>query len=462
MKNNIKKVFFFYTLIFSLIAVHIIKFVLFDSEAILTNSYNTRLSNTDMSIKRGSIISSDGIILAESVSDGNIYKRSYAYPEEFSHVIGFISNGKSGIESYYNFSLQKLDNEIWQRLKNVFSDSPLQGNSLRLTLNAALQRYVYEKLGTSKGAIVVSEPSTGKILAMVSYPNFNPLTISNEWNSLKNNTKDSPLLNRATQGLYPPGSIFKIITSDAIISNFPDYLSYQHKCTGKERLGDSLIHCFNSNAHGQTDLKNAMRSSCNTYFAKLGLKIGSQALCLSAKNALFNSNLDFPLEYKKSSFSLTASSSQDEIIQTSIGQGETLVTPLHMAMITSAIANSGLMMKPYIVDCVLNYNGSEIKKNMPQMQAQAFSAENANIISDMMEDVVASGTAIDAKIKNISVAGKTGTAETSNGKDHAWFVCFAPAENPQIAVSIILENGGTGSKAVPIARDIIKYYLRNP
>ncbi len=459
MKNNIKIVFCLYLILFLSLIAYIIKFTAFDSKKIISNSYNPRVSINDENIKRGSIYDCNKVVLAESIYNKG-YERKYTYPEAFSHVIGYTEAGKSGIEANYNFELDNLNFEIWQRILNIFKDEPLVGNSLHLTIDSNIQNYAYKKLGKLKGAIVVMEPNTGKIIAMVSYPNFNPNEIGHSWNNL-NNDKDSPLINRATQGLYPPGSTFKIITSASIIDNIEDYKNFTYECKGIEQFGKDKVRCFNQNAHGKIDLKNALRLSCNTFFSHSMDKLGTEALNKTASEVMFNSPLNFPLEYNKSSFVLNDKSNTQEIILTAIGQGKTLVTPLHMAMIVSSVANGGLMMTPYIVDHIEGYNGKTIKKNIPHKLTQAFSPDTSYEIAKYMEDVVTSGTAVDAKIKNIRIAGKTGTAENSTGKDHSWFVCFAPADNPKVTVVVILENAGKGSYAIPIARDILKEVLLN-
>lgn len=459
MKKNMKRVFFFYSLLFLALIVHLIYFMIFEKDVPI-NSYNPRLNKIDNSIQRGIIFDSKGVPLADTVTTGGSIERQYYYPREFCHIIGYMPKGKAGIEAKYNFTLQKLDNELYQRLMTIFSENEKpRGNNIFLTIDSDLQRYVYKKLGKSKGAVVVTEPSTGKILAMVSYPNFNPIEIEENWNDLKNDTKNSPLINRATQGLYPPGSTFKILTAGAEIETNSDYKNYIYNCKGEDSFDQKKIHCFNSTVHGKVNLSDAMKYSCNTFFAMTGQKLGSSSLSKYAEKAMFNSDLGYSLEYKKSSFSLNENSKTTEIVETSIGQGKTLVTPLHMAMITSSVANKGVMMKPYIIDHTESYSRNELDVTYPEKLSEVFSEETANKLKEMMENVVTDGTATEAKIKGISIAGKTGTAENASGKDHAWFTAFAPSENPEITVTVILENAGNGSEAVPIVHDIIKYTL---
>lgn len=458
MRNCIIKISWLYMALFFLLIVYLLKFTLLDSEDIVTNPYNPRLNRYDNSIKRGDITDSNGIILVHSEKNGNTYERIYDYPNEFSHVIGYVGNGKSGIESKYNFQLQNLDNEILQRIKSILFDAEPKANGISLTLDENIQSVAYDGLNGSKGAVVAIEPATGKLLAMVSFPDFNPNTISDDWDRL-NESENSPLLNRATQGLYPPGSVFKIITAAAAYEHNPDYLSFEYNCRGRHNFGEKTIHCYNNAVHGKINIKKAFAESCNTFFSVVGTKIGADVLSKSAADALFNNSLNYPLNYNLSSFNLSASPSISELVETAIGQGKTLVTPLHIALITAAAANNGLMMKPYLVNYEFSYNGKITQKYMPQMNTQVFSAETAYAITEMMTEAVVSGTAVNAAIAGTDVAGKTGTAENASGKDHAWFVGFAPANNPQIAVAVIFENAGRGTKAIPLASEIMRKYL---
>ncbi len=460
MKKNMKKVFFFYSLLFILIIAHLLYLIIFEKETSI-NSYNPRLNMIDNSIKRGIIFDTNGTTLAETVTSGGSIKREYYYPEEFCHIIGYMPKGKSGLEAKSNFTLQELDNELLQRANAIFSEENIpRGNNIFITIDSNLQHYIYEKLGRSKGAVVVMEPKTGKILSMVSYPSFNPIEIERDWDKLKDDDKNSPLLNRATQGLYPPGSTFKILTAGAEIETNPNYSDFSYTCKGEDFFDRKKIRCFNSTVHGKVDIYSALEHSCNTFFATIGQKIGSNILSLYAQKAMFNTPLEFTLEYNKSSFTLSNDSKPTEVVETAIGQGKTLVSPLHMAMITSAVANKGIMMKPYIIDRIESYSREPLKTTVPTEMSVLFSEQTSIKLTEMMKKVVDSGTGAEAKIKGITIAGKTGTAETPSGADHAWFTAFAPAEDPKITVTVLLENAGNGSEAIPITRDIIEYILK--
>jgi peptidoglycan glycosyltransferase len=485
MKSSIKKIFWIYTLLFVILISYLCKVSLTDSRDFITNPYNPRLNRTSDYIKRGSILDANGEVLAYSQKgDDGKYHRYYNDSTVFSNITGYTSKGKTGVESKFSFMLENASSELTQRIEGLFTDTEVSGDDVVLTIDADLQRFVASQLGTSKGAVVVMEPSTGKILSMVTYPNFDANTVEEDWDKLNSDEADSPLLNRATQGLYPPGSIFKILTATAALDNDPDSINETMVCNGEKQFDSSTrMRCYDSKAHGSETMVKAFAKSCNTYFSTIGTQLGIKKLADTAEKFMFNQDIDFELEYSDSSFSLPLDSSLSAIVETSIGQGKTLVTPLHMAMITSAVANKGVMMKPYIVDCSRTPSGIEKNKTTPEKLAKIMTESEAEQITSLMEEVVNSGTATDAAFTitaaditasgsaitspgavgiptgKIQVAGKTGTAENAGGDDHAWFVAFAPAENPNVAVAIVLENAGHGSKAITMARDIMKYYL---
>ena len=299
---------------------------------------------------------------------------------------------------------------------------------------------------------------TGEIVSMVSYPDFNPQTINENFEKLKSDEINTPLLNRATQGLYPPASVFKIITAIAFIEENIDWKNYTYNCTGEYTVEDKKISCFNGNKHGKVNLEKALAQSCNTFFASLSNDLKPSSVKKVAEKFLFNKDINFPLEYKNSSFTLENSANINEILQTYIGQGKTLTTPLHIALIGSAIANNGVIMKPYIIDSILNYDGKTISKNMPKQLTTAIDLNIANEVRNMLEKVVEEGTAKKAQNTSISISGKTGTAQIDGEKDHTWFLGMAPAENPSMVISIILENSGA-SDIVEISKDILKKAL---
>lgn len=349
-------------------------FIYFDavlSPDVINNPYNARLDAFAERTIRGSILSSDGTVLAETktASDGT-QTRNYPYANLFAHVVGYSTRGNTGLEQLANYYLLTSSISPAEQLKNQVKDEKSPGDNVVTTLDLDLQRTAYDALGKYRGAAVVLEVSTGKILAMVSKPDFDPGTINENWDSLTNEgstESGSVLYNRATQGLYAPGSTFKIVTLLEYMRENPDtYADFSFQCKGKVTEGNYTISCYNKKAHGSEDLTKAFAKSCNSAFATIGLSLDETSFKNTCEELLFNTDLPSPLTYSKSSFSLQPDATPAEQMMTAIGQGETLVSPLHMALIASAIAGDGLLMKPYLMDKVQSAGGAEVKTFDPE------------------------------------------------------------------------------------------------
>ncbi len=434
------------------------------SEDFINQSQNTRQDVLEEKVIRGSIYSADDMVLAETIvkSDGSEL-RNYPYDNLFFHVVGYSVQGKTGIESIANFDLLRSHISYADKVERQLSDEQLPGDNVYTTLNYELQKAAYDALSFYEGAVVVIEPSTGKILAMVSKPDYNPNYVLSDWDYLTAEDNDSTvLLNRATQGLYPPGSTFKIFTTLEYIHENPDFAEYSFSCNGKYNSGESVIHCYNNKSHGTVDLEESFAESCNSSFSAIGLGLDVQRFNDLCDDLLFNSELPTKFAYSKSRFSLSEDASDAEIMQRAIGQGETLVTPFHMALIASAIANDGVLMEPYVIDHTENYLGSVVKTYSPTEYGRLMSEEDAAILQQYMEATVEYGTATALSGQNYTAAGKTGSAEfsTETKDSHAWFVGYAHQDGENdIAVAIIVEDSGSGSKyAVPIAKKIFDTY----
>lgn len=430
----------------------------------INNSYNTRQENLAKKVVRGKILSKNKDVLAETEMDaqGN-ERRVYPYSNLFAHIVGYSTHGKTGVEALGNISLLTSNAYIMERIENSIEEEKNIGDNLITTLDVDLQKTADEALGIYRGAIVVMEPDTGKILAMVSHPSFNPNEIDKNWDSINTDTGESPLVNRATQGLYPPGSVFKIVTLLQYLSeNKETYETYRYLCNGKLLKDGVTINCYHGTSHGEVDLKKSFAKSCNCSFANIGLMLDARSFGRTCEDLLFNKELPGKLTAKQSSFTLDADSDTEEIMHTAMGQGKTLVTPLHMALITSSIANGGELMKPYVIDRVENYNGDVIKQYGTEKYGRLFSTEDAGILSDYMQDVIQEGTGKKLKDQSYTVAGKTGSAEYAGGQkgdSHAWFTGYSNVENPDIVVTVIVEGAGSGSDyAVPMAKRIFDAY----
>lgn len=433
-------------------------------EDVINNGYNSRLDSFANRIVRGEILGNDRTILAQTLRDEDGGEtRNYPFGSLFAHVVGYSTKGKTGIEALGNFyMLTSHVNLIEQVVNGLWSEKNL-GDFVVTTLDVELQQVASDALGDRKGAVIVMEPDTGKVLAMVSKPEYDPNTINGDWDILV--SEDNPqaqLVNRATQGLYPPGSTFKIITALEFIRQNPErYNEYRFDCDGYYEQGGFTIKCFREKAHGNQTLAEAFANSCNGAFADIGMGLKLNRLKDTAGALLFNGPQPLSIPYSYSTYHMEQGADTWEILQTSIGQGTTQITPMHNGMITAAIANGGTLMKPYFIDYVENAGGETIKRFMPAAYGDLMTAQEAAILADFMEGVVAEGTGSALRTEEYTVAGKTGSAEFETGKEpHGWFVGFAPVQAPELVVSVVVEESGTGGKtAAPVARSIFDAYF---
>ena len=295
--KDLVRVSYFMVALFLSMAGYLIYFNIVLRDDINNNQYNTKQAVYQEQIIRGNIYSADGNVLAKTdVAEDGTESRSYPYNNLFAHVVGYATNGKSGIESVHNYDLANSHASILDQIREQKLDTKVQGDSLVLTLNSALQEVCYEALGDNKGAIVVIEPSTGKILAMVSKPDFDPNTIEQDWDSLINDSSNSSLFNRALQGQYPPGSTFKILTALEYIREHPDdYQNFSYNCDGSISREDVRITCYEGEVHGYEDLESAFRDSCNGAFAQIGMDVDNASFRKLCESFLFNKDLPIDL-----------------------------------------------------------------------------------------------------------------------------------------------------------------------
>ncbi len=437
-------------------------FIIARSDEVINSTYNKRQEILANRVIRGEIRSANGEVLAQTVVDeeGN-ETREYPYGAVFAHVVGRFSKGKAGIEESDNIHLLTSNMNSFDVMYADLIGEKSKGDNVITTLDTKLQQIAYDALGNYRGAVVVMEPSTGKILAMVSKPSYDPNEIDQIWEEIvADEQTESVLLNRATQGLYPPGSTFKVLTALEYMRENATYPNYEYNCDGSIEYEGMTIHCYNNKAHGELDLPLSFAKSCNTSFASIGQNINIDSFYKLCNDFLFNTNLPIDITSNKSSFTLQKGvSGVKEAMQTAIGQGNTLITPLHNAMIAATIANGGVMMKPYVVDRIENADGGKVKRYSPQLIAKPMTALESDYLGEMMRMVVTDGTGSKLEDLKVEAAGKTGSADHGGGKAHAWFIGYAPYDNPEIAISVIVESVGTGSDyAVPIAKKIFQAY----
>ncbi|HEX5331498.1 MAG TPA: penicillin-binding protein 2 [Cellulomonas sp.] len=452
------------------------------ASALNNDTRNVRTLYREYGKPRGPIVVAGQAIASSTPSaDAFGYQRSYANGPLYSSVTGFYSvvNGASGLESAENDVLTgSADSLFLTRLQDLITGKQPLGSSVELTINPAAQQAAWDALGDQRGAVVAIDPTTGAILAMVSKPGYDPNVLASHDTAAAGAAykellaaDGNPLLNTAIKETYAPGSTFKLITAAAALESgryapdtaipSPTVLDLpQTSATitnfGGEKCGDGT----------SSTLADALRISCNTAFAQLGMDLGQDALAAQADKFGFdNDGLTIPMPAAKSVFPPGLDAPQTA--QSAIGQFSVRVTPLQMAMVAAAIANGGQLMEPYLVQTVRTADLDVISKASPSVLSTAISPATATALRDMMVGVVENGTGTAAKIPGIQVAGKTGTAQTTDSSaPHAWFTAFAPADAPRVAVAVLVEHGGNlgneatgGRVAAPIAKAVMQAVL---
>jgi peptidoglycan glycosyltransferase len=446
-----------------------------EASSLKNNPNNVRVLYQQYSHQRGPIVVG-GVSVAQSTAtkDQLKYLRTYPFGPLYAPVTGFYSltYGDTGIESAENSLLSGDSDQLFvKRLSDYFTGRQVQGGAVVLTLNAKAQRAAYIALHGRRGAVVALNPRTGAILALVTSPSYDPTAISTH--DAAANTRaykrllanpDSPLLDRAISQTYPPGSTFKVVTTAAALSTGHYRPSTVIPAPSQLTFRDSNkpLHNFEGetcSGSGHMTLADALRVSCNTAYGALGIALGSTRLRDQAEAFGFGRKLEIPLPVATSRFQ--AEESQALTATSAIGQASDSVTPLQMAMVAAGIANGGIVMKPYLVAQERAPDSSVLSQASPEELGRAVSTTVADELTSMMERVVTAGTGTAAQIPGVTVAGKTGTAENVPGRPtHAWFISFAPAQDPQIAVAVVVENAGTGGTyAAPIARDVMRAVL---
>ena len=454
----------FFCALFVYMILFLIRFVLENEQDMVNHSYNSRQDILLSQNYRGTIFSEDGQVLARAVIDEIGHEtREYPYGKLFAHAVGYSVNGRMGVEAFANYYLINTNISVNSKVQNDLAGLKNPGDSVYSTLNTKLQEVADKELNVYRGAVIVTEVKTGRVLALVSHPNFDPNTVEDQWDSFLNDQTDAVLLNRATQGLYPPGSTFKIVTSLEYMREFPDdYEKFSFVCSGEYKHGDRKISCYHGTKHGTVDFRKAFAKSCNSAYANIGMALDREHFQSTLSELLFGRELPFDMVYSKSSAPVNGQTSDSEMMQVAIGQGMTQITPLHLHMITSSIANGGVLMKPYLVDRVESVEGKVVKSYQPSAEGSLMTVEESAVLTELMKAVVEEGTARRLKDLPVTVAGKTGSAEFGNvkGESHAWFTGFAPAEDPEIAVTILVEEAGSGGDyAVPCAKAIFETYF---
>lgn len=479
--NGVKKVMVVFLLCFLALITYIAYFTAFKAPDLAVSTSNKRLWAKRNEVLRGTIYDRNGKALTTSErKDVLEQKRTYVYGPMFAHVIGY-SNQKYdivGLEKKYDEELMNTKNlgfNVKEALKNFNIKMALEnrqeeqkiGNSLKTSLSYDLQKVAYDSLGDNKGAVVAINPKTGEILAMVSKPSFDPNNLDEVMkivNDPKN--KDTSLINRASQGLYPPGSTFKVVTTTSALQNIQGIKEKTFEDTGKLSLGgNQYLNNYGGYANGTVDLANGFRKSSNFVFGTLGMELGNEKLKSTAEKFYFNKVIPTEgIPVSKSQFPTIPSYEKGSLAQCGIGQSSILASPLQMALVASTVANDGVMMEPKLVNEVLNFEGKKVRDIESKKLTQVMSKGEADTITTYMRSVIENGTVDSSLFSGLKAAGKTGTADfDEDGKPappHSWFIGFAPSDNPKIAVAVIVEKGGVGGgKAANIASKVLNSYL---
>jgi penicillin-binding protein A len=471
---------------FTLLMINVNYLQAVNAEEYRADARNKRNFYDRYAVERGRITASGNTILAQSKEQKGEFKfvREYTNGPLYAHVTGFFSpESAEAIEASENTLLDGSSNDLLlQRSINLFTGEPTRGANVDLTIRPAAQKAAYDALRRSgkRGAVVALDPRSGAILAMVSLPTYDPSKISvtdkgsafGAYDKLAANP-DKPLLNRAIRDYYAPGSTFKVVTTAAWLED-DSSRDGQTIVNGPTRLPlpDTTVTLPNYGGaacgSGKVTMTYALERSCNTPFGEIGLELGHDALAEQARKFGVGEPLEIPMGVQASTVG-KKEADRAAPAMSAIGQRSVVMTPMQMAMVAAGIVNDGTVMKPFLVNKITDAKGDTVDEASPEEFSEAMSPENAAKLRDMMVSVVNNGTARNAQISGVEVGGKTGTAETREGKaPHAWFISFAPAKDPKVAVAVFVESGAArvgeeatgGGVAAPIGKDVMEAVLK--
>jgi penicillin-binding protein A len=490
-ERQIRRLAIGFLLLFAALAVNLNYVQVIAADRLANNTANKRLLIAEYEVDRGTIVANDRqTVLARSrvTSDELKYLRIYPTAPElgYGHMTGFYSFifSRTELEQSYNEYLSARAEELFpQTIVDELRGEDKRGAGLVLTIDPQLQEIAASGLGEQEGAVAAIDPQTGDVLALAANPTYDPNPLSSHdpeqnrrtYRSLRPQDSDSPLVSRATDTFFPPGSSFKIVTAAAALENGlgPDHLLPNPPTLDLPQTEDNLENFGGSVCTGgsQITLASALQQSCNVYFAQLALELGADRLVEQAEQFGFNGDIPFDIPFVEGQIPQPDAFADDlpALAQSGIGQRDVATNVLHLALVGGAIGNDGVMMQPRLVREIREPQGrGVIRRFGPEPYNRAMQPDNAAALTEMMVSVVSGGTATTAAIPGVEVAGKTGTAQTVEGAaPHAWFVAFAPADDPEIAVAVMILNGGDlGSEATggeisaPIAKQVMEAALQ--
>ena len=462
-------------ILFAGLVVQTSRWTVFEAEALRDNELNRRELLEEQRIHRGPIRTRDGEVIARSVEGrGGTWSRRYPLGELFAHPVGysFIDIGRYELEQSRNDELSGERDDVGS-IVDQLSGREREGFELRTTLDADAQRIAFEGLAGERGGVVAIEPATGRVRVMASNPSFDPdgLRRSGAFKRLSS-AEGSPLLNRTTAGRYPPGSTFKVVTAVAAIDSGKFTKDSTLDGSSPKTISGAPLNNFANADYGVIPLTLALTKSVNTVWAQVGVDVGAETMQRYMERFGFYDRVavDLPAGqrgrsgvYKRDGLKEMTDDSVD-VGRVAIGQGDLLASPLQMAMVASAVANEGTLMKPTLSERAVDRDGRTVERFEPDELSEVMKPQTAREVGDMMASVVREGTGTAAALAGFPVAGKTGTAELNieQGINQPWFIGFAPRESPRIAVAVSIENStGTGGEvAAPIAKRVMEALLR--
>ena len=479
LSKSVRNIMVIFLFCFIALISYIAYFQVFKGPDIANDSGNKRLWAKRNEVLRGTIYDRNQNALTNSIRiDEDNQSREYVYGDLFVHALGYIDErfGITGLEdkfdnelSTYNGFSNGIRNFINNfDLKSAFEnrDEEKVGNGIITTLDYNIQKAAYDAMGDLKGAVVAINPKTGEILAMVSKPTYDPSNLEQVIEDANSGADtESKLLNRAINGIYPPGSVFKTVTLAAALESNPDVVNETFHDTGKIEFADgtSLSNYMNQ-AHGDINLQMAYRVSSNYVFGTLAMELGNAKLKEVAERFGFNSRINgVGLSISQSSFPTLSEDELGNIAQSGIGQGSVLSTPMQMAIVAATVANDGVLMQPKLVNKIVDKDGNTIKNiDNKALKEDVISSDVANTIKEYMGYLVSNNLYRWPAFEGTNAGGKTGTADYmledgSEGIPHGWFISVAPLDDPKIAVAVIVEEGENGAgSAAYIASEVVR------
>jgi peptidoglycan glycosyltransferase len=474
--RQIVQLFGLFTFLFAVLIVFTSRWTVFEANSLTENPANHRPLIEAQKIPRGLILADDGHTpLAKSRGHGRgenrTYTRTYPAGGLFAHPVGFsyVKNGQRGLESSRNEDLVGKEDEFATILSGLESRDR-EGNDVVTNLDVKGTEAAVNGLAGRKGAVVALEPSTGKVRVMVSLPEYDPNLIPSQIGQLNRDRENQPLLNRATQELYPPGSTFKVVTASAALDSGKITPDTMIDASSPKVISGEELHNAGDEQFGSISATDALTNSVNTYWAQVGERIGHDTLVEYMRRFGFYADpqLDYPDSQMAASGIINGDGdyvdSDFDVGRVAIGQGglegEIRASPMQMALVAAAVANRGRLMKPRLTDRIVHKDGRVKERIQPDLQSVVMKPDTAEQLAQMMSRVVEEGTGTAAALEGITVAGKTGTAETGPNAEftQAWFICFAPVENPRMAVAVTVPNanGQGGTVAAPIAKSVLE------